>query len=149
MPQSNYRVLVTGWRNWPRSMSYMVVGALNLIEASFFLSGQKITLIQGECPYGGVDLYAKEWALDSPRNRELESYPAEYDTQGRILGPARNTKMVATGADICLCMPGPGSKGTWDCMQKAYNAKIPLQFIPFPLVIPLPIVLDAAPTLFD
>jgi hypothetical protein len=33
--------------------------------------------------------------------------------------------MVSLGADLCLGFPGPGSKGTWDCLRKAVDAGIP------------------------
>jgi len=32
--------------------------------------------------------------------------------------------MVALGAKLCIGFPGPRSRGTWDCLEKATNAGI-------------------------
>jgi hypothetical protein len=39
----------------------------------------------------------------------------------RAAGVLRNTWMVEHGPkpDVCLAFPGPGSRGTWDCVRKA------------------------------
>lgn len=121
------RILVTGWRDWPSNVSRAVSVELTCIVNVFWKNGthwSAITIAQGECPYGGVDRYAKEWAIR--HGIAVESHPARTGPNGRILGPERNSHMVSLGADICLVMPGPGSRGTWDCARKASEAGIPL-----------------------
>lgn len=68
-----------------------------------------------------MDLWAEEWA--QKYEQLWEQHPAE-SCGGRLLGPERNAKMVTLGADLCIGFPGPGSRGTWDCLEKATNAGI-------------------------
>jgi hypothetical protein len=122
-----FRVLVTGWRDWPEDRSSVIERALDGV--AWFVSGttpnRPIVVVQGECPYGGVDLHAKRWAERTP-GTSVESHPAEV-IGDRIQGPARNSVMVNLGADLCLAFPGPNSRGTWDCVRKAVDADIPTQ----------------------
>lgn len=128
-----YRVLVTGWRDWPGSHAFVIQRALDNIYWDLRVAGEtnrRIVVVHGQCPYGGVDLYAHRWAEDHA-GADPEPHPADRDAKGRILGPARNSKMVNLGADICLSFPGPGSRGTWDCTEKAVNADIPTRAVPW------------------
>lgn len=122
-----YRVLVTGSRNWTDEQ--VIKDALWYTWAGPLQANAEAVLIQGECEFGGADLIAKEvWHA---MGLEVESYPAEKDALGRILGPKRNQEMVNTGADLCLAFPLPGSRGTRNCMRLARNAGIPvLEFKP-------------------
>lgn len=124
----DHRVLVTGWRNWPERYQGVIRGYLDAVwrDVQWNALGRMV-IVQGECPYGGVDLYAKLWAEQMAI--EVESYPAEVDAAGKILGPARNSRMVALGAERCLGFPGPNSRGTWDCIRKAVDADIPTYVI--------------------
>jgi hypothetical protein len=124
----DYRILVTGWRDWPLSHRHVVWCILNttVVEAP---SGAAIVVVQGECPRGGVDLWAKQWAGD--RGHRVEPHPADFAKGGRAAGPVRNTLMVGLGADMCLAFPGPGSRGTWDCVRKAVDADIPTRVFPW------------------
>lgn len=126
-----YRVLVTGWRNWPEDRRSEVENVLRKLTTESRLFGDPVVIVQGECPYGGADLYAKEWA-ESEREYGVshESHPAEI-VGGKIQGPARNQKMVDLGADLCVAFPGPGSRGTWDCLRRAADAGI--QGLVFPM----------------
>lgn len=89
-------------------------------------SGASVTLMHGKCPYGGADLIAHHAAAGWGWN--IETYPAETTPDGRILGPARNARMVAVHQahpiDVCLAFPGTSSRGTWDCIRKAVDAGI-------------------------
>ncbi len=123
MTRRPFRILVTGWRGWPISHRSTIWRALDGV-AWDVPAEQTIVVVQGECPYGGVDLYGKEWAEQEPR-ATAESLPAEGGPEGQILGPARNSRMVDLGADLCLGFPGPKSRGTWDCLRKAVDADIP------------------------
>jgi len=121
-----YRILVTGWRDWPRESAWVIENALRRRAFGAGIpANRRIVVVDGLCPYGGADQWAHEWAV---RHQDLnigwERHPAARGPQGQLLGPARNTKMVKLGADVCLAFPGPGSRGTIDCMTKAENAGI-------------------------
>src|SRR6185369_10799473 len=98
------RILVTGWRDWPESHAHVIHEAIE--QAAEAVGGPfgRVVVVHGQCPYGGVDLYAAQWARKHDLASE-EPHPAERDRSGRILGPARNSKMVSLGADICLAFP--------------------------------------------
>lgn len=122
-----FRCLVTGWRDWPESHRDVVLAALTASLAD--VTGP-IVVVQGECPYGGVDRWAREWAEQDPRATS-EGHPAGRGPRGQILGPARNAAMVKLGADLCLGFPGPRSRGTWNCLQLAVDADIPTKVFPW------------------
>lgn len=119
------RLLVTGSRNHRDE---------SLIRAALTLAGRKLgrdtVLVHGAAP--GADSIAariwRRWALPT------EPHPADWTgPHGRGAGHARNAKMVALGADLCLAFPLDGSRGTWDCVRRARDAGIPvLPFAPAP-----------------
>lgn len=125
-----YRILITGWRDWPESHRGIIWRALDGIawDATGKVPSRPIVVVHGKCPYGGVDLYAEQWA-DRQDGASPEQHPAERGPRGQILGPARNTLMVNLGADVCLAFPGPKSRGTWDCVRKAVDADIPTRVV--------------------
>lgn len=57
-----------------------------------------------------------------------EKYPPDDDS--KTARAARNGRMVDKGAAVCLVFPrGPASEdGTWDCIERARAAKIPVVF---------------------
>ena len=115
------RILVTGSRDWAD------VGIIQraLAEAWDRLGRpDDATLVQGECHLGGADRIAADtWrAWGYP----VEGHPAERGPDGRVLGPERNARMVALGADLCLAFPLPASRGTRNCMALARAAGIPV-----------------------
>lgn len=114
------RILVTGWRDWPEQAKQIIWNALNEYQASHEIPTQFV-VVHGQCPYGGVDLYAEQWAI--AKGHSFEAHPARV-VNGKILGPERNAKMVKLGADVCFAFPGPRSRGTVDCMKKAEKAGI-------------------------
>jgi len=112
--------LVTGWRDWPAEHAYVVWAVLQAIHER-----RPVTLlIHGDCPYGGVDVYAQSWAQQ--RGVPWQAVPARRSRGGYLLGAERNTKMVRDGADECVGFPGPESRGSWDCLRKAVDAGIQL-----------------------
>lgn len=124
-----YRILVTGWRFWPRAFSWFVDQMLTVAASWPVDAGRKVIVVDGECPRGGVDLYAHEWTTRELGEQYSERHPAPWGTMGGGAGPQRNTHMVNLGADICLGFPGPldGTGkigGTRDCMNKARAAGI-------------------------
>lgn len=129
-----YRILVTGWRFWPRPAAHVVRSTLTAVAAPALLAGQPVVVVEGKCPRGGVDEYAFEWAtFHAPNNVQPLRMPAHWDLHGKAAGPIRNQDMVNRGADICLGFPGPPTlkpSGTEDCMNRAREARI--------LTIPVP-----------
>lgn len=113
------RILVTGSRDWVDEA--VVRGALS--EAWNDLGRPtNAVLVQGECHLGGADKIAADtwrgWGFP------VEGHPAERGPDGRVLGPERNARMVALGADLCLAFPLPSSRGTKNCMRLAREAGI-------------------------
>lgn len=132
-----YRLLVTGWRSWPAEAGYVVHWALDTM-LRHYVGDRLLVVVHGQCPYGGVDLYAHQWALDNAPRTVPDPHPADFKGLGPSAGPLRNAEMVALGADSCLAFPGPGSKGTKDCMNKAKAAGIPVWPINWnPLYVPV------------
>lgn len=81
-------------------------------------------VVHGDCPTG-ADNFAEIWC--EKNGVRQEKFPAEWHIYGRAAGPLRNQKMVDAGARICIAFPTLGiSRGTWDCMQRAEEAGIPV-----------------------
>lgn len=124
LPGLPFRILVTGWRDWPRAAAWKVWEQLELAVKELAADASLIIVTEGESPYGGVDDYAYEWAaLNRPRTMP-DRHPANWARHGKAAGPLRNAEMVALGPDVCLAFPGPMSKGTVDCMKKAEKAQV-------------------------
>jgi len=123
MPENPIRVIVTGWRAWPIDHRQFIWNELDGLWGKFSIPWERgrIVIVHGQCPYGGVDLHAESWA--KVQRQQWEQYPAE-ERNGKLLGPERNAKMVALGANLCIGFPGPRSRGTWDCLRKATDAGI-------------------------
>lgn len=123
MPENPIRVIVTGWRAWPLASRDFIWHELDLLWEKFAIPWERdrFIIVHGQCPYGGVDRHAEDWA--QVQRQRWERHPAER-RGGRFLGPERNAKMVSLGAAACVGFPGPGSRGTWDCLEKATNAGI-------------------------
>ena len=130
-----FRLLVTGWRFWPREASWVIHRQLELARWALVGPRNRMIVVDGECPRGGVDLYAHEWALEFIGPEGTERHPAPWKEMGNAAGPQRNQFMVDLGADICFAFPGPvvpGKKGgTRDCIERAEKAGIPVQQFPW------------------
>lgn len=128
--QKPYRIIVTGWRSWPRRQAYVIWEFLvaEVMKASSESQYRETVIIEGACPTG-VDDYAYRWALGIDGVRS-ERYPANWQ-EGKSAGPKRNASMISYGADICLAFPGPNSRGTLDCVKKAINAGIQTIVTPY------------------
>jgi hypothetical protein len=121
-----YRILVTGWRDWPKEDAWWVWDKLYWAYGRFWYMNSMVDapviVRHGDCPYGGVDRWAGVWAR---HNEHIEDpHPAPWKELGKAAGNVRNSHMVNLGADVCLAFPGPGSKGTIDCLNKAREAGI-------------------------
>jgi len=100
------RVCVTGDRNW-RDAAY-VWNVLDTVLDKFVIRDrvfgvitgltEEFVLMQGECPYGGADKHAAEWAY-SRRAIGVQSlpFPADWKRYRRAAGPIRNKQMIEEG----------------------------------------------------
>lgn len=122
------RILVTGWRHWPNHLALFIEERIASDIRVGLARGEDVTVVQGDCVYGGADLWAK--LAGQSLGAQVEGHPAEV-RYGRILGMERNTAMVKLGADVCHAFPGPGSRGTVDCLLKAAKAGIPTHIWPY------------------
>lgn len=120
----SWRVIVTGSRDYTDRRK--VADALDdeLFHAKFL--GVPMVVVQGECPHGGADLLAAEWAAVRPYVVP-DPFPANWKVLGKRAGPYRNQRMVDSGGDVVLAFPLPSSTGTWDCVRRAEEAGIPVK----------------------
>ncbi len=122
---ADHRVIVTGWRDWPETRRDWIW--LHLDETVSIPDGARLILVHGQCRKGGADLWAEQWAI--ARGFDYERNPADFARLGKAAGPQRNTHMVAKGGDLCVGFPGPGSRGTWDCLRKAADAGMNVEIL--------------------
>lgn len=131
-----YRVIVTGWRDWPREDKGAVEKFIEWHTLSGRRSRRPLVIVQGECDKGGVDQYADEWA--AANGWTSEGHPADWQALGKSAGPLRNAHMVELGADLCLAFPGLRAfsngfarSGTAGCLAMAIAAGIPTFVLPY------------------
>lgn len=117
-----FRLLVTGARETTQAQNEFVWDTLTGLYRKIG-NERPIIIVHGKCPSGGVDKAADDWARMPWDNVTPEPHPANWD-EGRGAGPRRNAHMVSLGAHTVVAFPGPGSRRTWDCLQKAVNAGI-------------------------
>jgi hypothetical protein len=122
LPGLPFRILVTGWRHWPRAAASVVTSALDAVVEELASDVGKIIVTEGQSPLGGVDDYAWEWAVLHQPRTVPDRHPADWLTLGKAAGPVRNSEMVRMHPDVVLAFPGPGSKGTINCMKLAEAA---------------------------
>lgn len=107
-------ILICGDRNWKN---------FNLIDKvlSWLPEGTKI--IEGDCV--GADKISGY--LAEKRNFEVERCPADWENDGNMAGPIRNTKMLMKKPDLVIAFHNfiEQSKGTKDTIKKASLLKIP------------------------
>ncbi len=113
-PSAEMRVIVCGSRHYTDR---------GRIEARLELIPQPFTLVHGGAT--GVDAIAAGWGA-AQAGVTVEVHPADW-SMGRPAGPIRNAKMIAYGADLVLAFPWRDSRGTWDCVNKARAAGIPVE----------------------
>lgn len=118
-----YRILVTGSRETTVDEDNYVQRVLYLAVMNPLAEGRDVVIVEGRCPKGGVDLAAQHFA-ESARG------VADWSKHGRGAGMIRNAEMVAAGADICLAFPALDSRGTSDCLTKAWKAGIHTRIYP-------------------
>ena len=124
------RVLVTGCRDWTdKGEVWCALDTVVDDNHGLCMRDQGIQLVVGDCKTG-ADEFARQWVADNKDGLEPEVYSAEWNRHGMAAGPKRNTKMVDSGADICLAFWDGHSPGTRDCIQKAVRAGIPVRIYP-------------------
>lgn len=72
-------------------------------------------VVDGQCPDGGADELAHQWA--TAHGFDTDRFPARWDTEGRAAGPIRNRRMANAGADLVVAFPG--GRGTRDMVAVA------------------------------
>lgn len=88
------------------------------------------SVIEGECPYGGADLHARNACV--VLGIKCHRFPADWKKYGRGAGPVRNREMLKS----LLEYPGERelwafhcdlarSRGTKDMLEAAHEAGIP------------------------
>lgn len=119
------RLLVTGSRDWPWPDA--VGDELDKILDS--PHGPTLIVVQGYS--GNVDMAAYDWAAYEEalniQDVKPESHEANWKELGKKAGPLRNKEMVDMGADLCLAFRLNKSRGTTDCMDRCYQAGIPVR----------------------
>lgn len=114
-----FRLLVTGSRHFLNVSS--VDDMLRSITYQYVLTERDVVLVHGDAQ--GLDRTA---ARIAERFKWVtEPHPADW-SRGSRAGPERNQRMVDLGADLCLAFPMRGSRGTWDCVRRAFDAGIPV-----------------------
>lgn len=129
-----YRLLVTGGRDLPEA-------EIVWLPLWMMLHKKKALVVVHGAADSGADLYAHEWfalpeqAFNRPRRRYEdtveylaleERHPADWRRHHKVGGRIRNQEMVDAGADACFAFPTPRSRGTLDCMARAWAHDIPI-----------------------
>lgn len=142
MPDTTYRILITGSRDWTDRRA--VEDILTTAGALAVALGQRLIVVHGACP-SGADAIADAWARWHQNRGQLidiEQHPAQgHPTQDfgpwPGAGPRRNAHMVRLGADACFAFIGPctsprcrrvdphPSHGASGCADLAEQAGIP------------------------
>ena len=111
-------ILVTGSRHWASEKK--------IREVLERFRGRDVLVIHGDAP--GADTLAHRVA--TVLGYWTNPYPADWRKHGRKAGPMRNAAMVARLVELAACgnecqvfaFPLPGSRGTWDCANRAKAA---------------------------
>lgn len=125
----DYRVLVTGSRDWPNPG--LVHLALNHAYCEASRQRRRMVLVQGKCAKG-ADAQAVDWArcmivMGFPVL--IESHRADWEGPAkRGAGYRRNAVMVKRGADVCYAFIKDSSNGSTHCSGLACKAGIPTYY---------------------
>ncbi len=133
-PTDEYRILVSGWRNWPAHAAASVHSQIQA-EVTSLRATWSLLVIHGACPTG-VDSCADQWATEWANKGApitVERHPANWHLYGKGAGPRRNVAMVTRdpAPHIMLAFPGPTSPGTWHCIRTAKRYGVPVKVFPY------------------
>jgi hypothetical protein len=123
----DYRVLVTGSRDWPHALD--LYAELSQILSWAWVSGYStMTVVHGDCPTG-ADSQASHWCRSPHALAGIsvieEAHPADWKNHGKAAGFMRNSVMVGLGADECLAFIYNESRGASHCAGQAEFKGIP------------------------
>lgn len=121
----SYRILVTGSRRWVSTSS--IDRALEAVAQRAMPEHAAITVVHGAA--NGADAIAGAWAREMAADGwpvTEEPHPAVWSTGGRGAGMARNARMVALGADVCVAFIRDNSPGASACAEMARRKGIPV-----------------------
>jgi len=115
------RVIVSGTRE--------ILGAEDISRLELLVdmwAGHSDEIGVGDCPTG-VDAVVR-------LHFRGRVFRADWQTHGAAAGPRRNAEMVAWAAEadeaLLIAMPAPSSRGTWDTINRAVAAGIPVVIVP-------------------
>lgn len=121
------RVLVCGDRNWQDAEIIWTI--LDGLSAS-----EMITIIEGQCPYGGADKAAADYA--EAAGMDHLPFPADWENRPRwAAGPERNQRMLDEGQPhVVLAFKDNfnwklDKGGTEDMVKRAKAAGLPVYVI--------------------
>jgi len=101
------------------------------IEWAVQKSGFNIsTLLNGKCPYGGIDEIAENWA--NSKGIPIEFYPADFSKLGKKAVPLRNKKMINADAFGLILIWNGKSQGSKSMKEDAEKAGLFIYEIIFP-----------------
>jgi hypothetical protein len=123
---TDYRVLVTGSRDWP-DPSRVYRELSRLLAWAYEWGYHTLTVVHGDCPTG-ADKHASDWcsfphALASISVIE-EKHPADWKNHGKAAGFMRNQEMVNLGANECLAFIYNESRGASHTAERSEIAGI-------------------------
>ena len=119
MTSNEYRILVTGSRDWV-DPSVIARSLASLALEAAYLDKEPV-VVHGDCPTG-ADAMAQ--AICEAVGIRTERHPADWNKHGKAAGPIRNQEMVDSGVDICYAFSNGGSRGTKDCKARASAAGV-------------------------
>lgn len=120
------RILITGSRDWPEPS--VVWHAINETINELHANLDEVTIIHGECEFGGADKFADDHAkFLGVKTDPHPVTPHEKRMYGRRAYYLRNKRMVDTGADVCLAFNKGNSRGTSMTIGLAKAAGIPVK----------------------
>jgi len=123
------KILVCGDRH--QNESKLLEEYFGYLFDYFKRTGKTVTIVEGECPNGGIDILARN--LAGEYSFSCIPMPAEWSKFGRAAGPKRNQQMLDENPDIELVVAVhrrlENSRGTRDMINKAYKAKLPIMIL--------------------
>lgn len=127
MTGRDYRIIVTGSRNWSGQVRRaMMRREIRIAIDEAIAKGWRrdaIVIVTGDAK--GADRMAL--ALSHELRVEQEMHRADWEMRGRAAGPVRNEEMARAGAMLCLAFPLAGSPGTRDMVRRAEKHGIPVR----------------------
>ena len=119
------RVLVTGTRQelTLSQCQFIFATVEEIFVDDLGIAADASTVVMHGDAYG-VDRFVAE--VVKAQGYTVDAYPADWAAHGKAAGFIRNQQMIEREPDVVIAFPGPGSKGTWDCVRRAREAGIRL-----------------------